>query len=73
MTALALNQLIRGTPAFLLRLGHSFTSFLDGIAEARAMAENFKTLSRLTDAQLAQRGLKREDIPRAVLASFGRK
>jgi uncharacterized protein YjiS (DUF1127 family) len=73
MTALALNQLIRGTPAFLQRLGHRFTSFVDGIGEARAMAENFKTLSRLTDAQLAQRGLKREDIPRAVLASFGRK
>ena len=73
MTTIALNTLIRGTPAFLQRLGHSFTAFLDGISEARAMAETFKSLSRMTDGQLAQRGLKRQDIPRAVLASLGRK
>ncbi len=73
MTTLALNSLIRGTPAFLQRLGHSFTAFFDGIEEARAMAEQFKSLSRMTDGQLAQRGLKRQDIPQAVLGSFGRK
>ena len=73
MTTIALNTLIRGTPAFLQRLGHSFNAFLDGIGEARAMAETFKSLSRMTDGQLAERGLKRQDIPKAVLAGFGRK
>jgi len=73
MTTLALNTLIRGTPAFLQRVSHSLTSFLDGIGEARAMAETFKALARMTDGQLAQRGLKRQDIPQAVLAGFGRK
>jgi len=73
MTVLALNQLIHAAPAFLQRLGHNIATFLDGISEARAMAERFKTLSRMTDGQLAQHGLKREQIPQAVLGSFGRK
>lgn len=68
MTALALNHLVRKTPALLQRVSQSISAFLDGIGEARAMAERFKALSRLTDDQLAARGLKREDIPRAVLS-----
>jgi len=72
MTVVALNQLIHATPGFLQRLGHSIATFLDGISEARAMAERFKTLSRMTDSQLAQHGLKREEIPQAVLGNFGR-
>jgi uncharacterized protein YjiS (DUF1127 family) len=67
MTTIALSQLISGTPAFLTRLGQRFTALLDGISEARTMAETFKTLSRMSDAQLARHGLKREDIPQAVL------
>jgi hypothetical protein len=67
MTTIALTQLITGTPAFIGRLGQHFSNFLDGIGEARTMAEQFKTLSRLSDAQLARRGLKREEIPQAVL------
>jgi hypothetical protein len=70
MSTLALNQLIRGTPAFLSRLSQSITDFFDGIGEARAMADLYSTLSRMTDAQLAERGLKREDIPQAVMAAF---
>ena len=31
------------------------------------MAQRYKSLSQMTDAQLAARGLKREDIPQAVL------
>jgi hypothetical protein len=75
MTTLALNTLtlLRETPAFLQRVGHSFSAFLDGIGEARVMAEQFKSLSRMTDDQLAQRGLKREDIPQVVLKNFGPK
>jgi len=72
MTTLALNTL-RVAPALLQRLGHSVSAFFDGIGEARAMAETFKALSHMTDGQLAEHGLKREDIPRAVLNSFGTK
>jgi len=70
MTIVTVNELNRGTPGLLQRLIHRFSAFLDGIGEARAMAELYKSLSRMTDAQLAARGLKREDIPQAVLARF---
>jgi uncharacterized protein YjiS (DUF1127 family) len=69
MTTIAISQLISGTPAFFGRLGQRLEAFLEGIGEARAMADAFKTLSRMSDAQLAQRGLKRTDIPQAVLAA----
>ena len=41
--------------------------FLDGIRLARAMAHQYEVLSRLSDGELARRGLKREDIPQAVV------
>jgi len=70
MTTLAINHLLRRTPAVLYRLGERINEFLDWIGEARAMAERFKSLSRMSDDQLAERGLKRQDIPKAVLAAF---
>jgi uncharacterized protein YjiS (DUF1127 family) len=70
MTTLALNQVVREAPVFLQRLGQRCSAFLDGITEARAMANRYETLSRLSDAQLAQYGLKREQIPQAVLTSL---
>ena len=70
MTTLAINHLMRQTPAVLYMLGERISEFLDGIGEARAMAERFKSLSRMSDDQLAERGLKRQDIPKAVLATF---
>ena len=68
MTTLVLSQLIHNTPAFLQRLGRRVATVLEGLDEARAMAERFKSLSRMSDAELASHGLKRADIPRAVLA-----
>jgi uncharacterized protein YjiS (DUF1127 family) len=70
MTTLAINHLLRQTPAALYRAGQRISEFLDGIEEARAMAELFKSLSRMSDDQLAERGLRREDIPRAIVAAF---
>jgi hypothetical protein len=67
MTTIALSQLIHRTPAFLARIFQHITAFLDSIEEARLMAHRFKTLSQMTDAQLAARGLRRENIPQAVL------
>jgi uncharacterized protein YjiS (DUF1127 family) len=67
MTTLALN-LLSGTPALLHRLSHSFVAFLDGIGEARAMAEDFKALSRMSDTELASHGIRREEIPQAVMS-----
>ena len=67
MTTIALSQLVHQAPAFLQRISQRIAAFFDGIEEARAMAHRYKTLSQMTDAQLAARGLKREDIPQAVL------
>jgi hypothetical protein len=70
MTTLVLNHIVRRTPALLQRLNQRISDFLDDVGAARAMAERFKSLSRMSDGQLAERGLKREDIPKAVLEAF---
>ena len=72
MTTLAFSRLIHDAPSFLATLGARVSAFIDGIAEARVMAHQFKALSQLTDAELARRGLKREDIPQAVLRAATR-
>jgi hypothetical protein len=50
----------------LRRFGRRFADFTAGIGEARANAHRFKVLSQLTDTQLAERGLKRKEIPQVV-------
>jgi hypothetical protein len=67
MTTIALTRLLHRTPAFLERVAQRFTDFVEGIEEARQMAQRYKTLAQMTDAQLAARGLRREEIPQAVL------
>jgi hypothetical protein len=71
MTVLALSALINSTPRLLARLAGYGTEFLTGIQEARAMALLYHSLAGLTDRELAGRGLKRQDIPHAVLAAVG--
>jgi uncharacterized protein YjiS (DUF1127 family) len=61
--------IIHGTPAFLARLGRGFLNFYARIQQARLRAQTFEALAGLSDAQLAQRGLKREEIAYAVLAA----
>jgi uncharacterized protein YjiS (DUF1127 family) len=68
MTTLALATLL--DTRLLHRLVRAWTEFTSGIQEARAMALLYQTLARLSDRELAVRGLTRQDIPRAVLAAF---
>jgi len=68
MTPLALAALIRSA---LRRLAAYTDRFLAGIREAREMALLYNSLAGMSDRDLARRGLKRQDIPRAVLTSFG--
>ena len=70
MTTLALSALIATVSRLLVRPFAGFTTFLAGIAEARAMALAYQNLASLSDCELAARGLKRADVPRAVLAAF---
>ena len=67
MTTIALAQFVHNVPAFLRKVGQSFRDLVEGVEEARLLASRYKVLSRMTDAQLAERGLKRSDIPQAVL------
>jgi hypothetical protein len=70
MTVLVLSTLLNSTTRLLLRLFGYWAEILAGIQEARAMALLYQHLAGLTDRELAARGLKRQDIPRAVLARF---
>ena len=72
MTPLALSALLDTSLRLLGRLVTSWTEFLTGIRQARAMALRYQTLSGLSDRELAARGLRREDIPGAVFAAFNR-
>ena len=64
-----LNLFHHESPTFLQRIGDVFHAFFTGLQDARMQAHRFETLSRLSDAQLAAHGLKREDIPQTVFAS----
>jgi hypothetical protein len=70
MTTLALSALLNATPRLLDRLARYVSEFIAGIEEARAMALRYQTLAALSDRELAARGLKRQDIPHAVVAGF---
>jgi hypothetical protein len=68
MTMLALSALLAAAARLLNRLLAYAAEFLTGIDQARAMALRYQDLAGLSDRELAARGLKREDIPRVVLA-----
>jgi hypothetical protein len=72
MSTLALSNLLQTPPRLFGRFFEHCAAFWAGIDEARAMALRYDALSQLSDSELAARGLERPDIPRAVLASFGR-
>ena len=72
MTAFLLtNPLPRTRPAPAPQTRKGFfrpiVEFLDGIRLARAMAHRYDVLSAMSDAELARRGIKREDIPRIAV------
>jgi hypothetical protein len=71
MTTLVLSALA-DAPRLLNKLARYWDDFLTGVEEARAMAALYRELAGMSEAQLAAHGLKREDIPRAVMAHFER-
>ena len=72
MTTLALSALFDTAPRWFSTLWRYWTEFSSGIEEARAMALRYQTLAALSDRELAARGLRRQDIPRAVLGVLDR-
>jgi hypothetical protein len=57
----------RPAPARRNRFFRPIAEFFDGLRLARAMAHRYAVLSALSDAELARRGIKREDIPRIAV------
>jgi hypothetical protein len=68
MLTLMLSSPMAHAVAALQALGNGFSGFFAVIREAHATAARFETLARLSDAELARRGLKREGLAQAVIA-----
>jgi uncharacterized protein YjiS (DUF1127 family) len=66
MTTLTFANLTREVP-WLAAIGRFFADLAAGIHEGREIETRYFALSRLSDAELAQRGLKREDIARVAV------
>lgn len=66
MSTLALSHPIRGAHR-PNRFFRPVVEFLAGIRLARAMAHRYDVLASLSAADLAARGIKREDIPTLVV------
>ena len=52
---------------FTLKLLRSIGTVFDGVTEGRGIAARYDRLSRMSDTELAQRGLIRQDISRAAV------
>ncbi|MGH6898771.1 MAG: hypothetical protein ACREJ5_19835 [Geminicoccaceae bacterium] len=66
MTDIALQRPTAGT---WRRLANASKRVLLGIADGFAAAQRYQRLAAMSDAELARRGLTREDLP--WLAAFG--
>ena len=67
-----LAQVLKPALAFLRRLAGSLAALFDSIDEARATTERLLALARLSDEELARRGLTRDEISTAVLPKSAR-
>ena len=67
MTTITANGL--RDSGFFGRFAAAVSDFFSAVAEARRMADRYDHLSRLSNSELAQMGLVREDIPQVVARS----
>jgi hypothetical protein len=66
MSTLILHHPAQGAGR-LTRFFRPFSDFLGGFRLARAMARRYELLATLPNAELAARGIRREDIPSLVV------
>ena len=69
MLTMLLSAPAAAASAALHTLGNRFVGLFAAVQEAHATAARFETLSHMSDAELARRGLKREGLAQAVFAS----
>jgi uncharacterized protein YjiS (DUF1127 family) len=72
MATLTYNSRAQHGSSVLENLRNGISAFFQGVQDGRDMADRYYVLSRLSDEQLAQRGLTRNDITRAVVLGHGR-
>ena len=70
MTTLALPSSTRRF-SFFRGFVSVLSKLIAGARDGHAMARRYEALSRLSDAQLAARGMRREDIPQIAARSVG--
>lgn len=61
----------RTSPDLFSRVVAGIVTFFEAVGEGRRIAQRYETLSRLSDAALARRGLTRADV--ATVAITGRR
>lgn len=65
MSTVSLSR--RTSPDFFSRIVEAVSAFFEAVDEGRRIAQRYETLSRLSDAALARRGLTRQDIARTAV------
>lgn len=68
MTTITANA-VRET-GFFQRVGTAVSDFFEAVAEARRMADRYDYLTGLSDRELADIGIAREEIPQRVARGF---
>lgn len=71
MTTLTLPRTPERRPARLKAALRFLGAMIEGVAEAREMASRYAALSRLSDEELARRGLTRDQLPTAIVQGTG--
>lgn len=66
MTTITANANAARETGFFRRLGDAVADFFEAVVEARRMADRYDYLSRMSDRELADIGLTREEIPQRV-------
>jgi hypothetical protein len=67
MLSLLISRPLNNVVAALLALGDHLYALFALVQEAHATAARFELLARMSDTELARRGLKREGLAQAVL------
>ena len=69
MTALTSHSAYAHRPSVITQIIRGFRLIIEGIGEGMTLRSRYEELSRLSDADLAQRGIRREDIARVVMTN----
>ncbi|MDF2620887.1 MAG: hypothetical protein K0S00_3546 [Xanthobacteraceae bacterium] len=56
------------SPDFFSRFAAGVVAFFEAVSEGHRIARRYESLSRLSDAALAKRGLTRQDIARVAVS-----